>query len=142
MEKRGHIIVCGYGVVGENLVQHLGAKKSRIVIIESNPEKAERLRAEGYKVVEGDATKSSVLERAGIAKASAIAIVLDDDAKNMFSVITARDMRKDIYIVSRANDEFVKGKLADAGANYVVAPRITAAREIIKEIERTGRKDV
>ena len=141
MEKRGHIIVCGYGVVGENLVLHLGVKRSRIVIVENNHEKADALRAEGYRVVEGDATKSKVLEQAGIAKASAIAIVLDDDAKNMFSVITARDMRRDIYIASRANDEFVKGKLADAGANYVVAPRITAAREIIKEIEKTGRKN-
>lgn len=140
VKANGHIIVCGYGVVGENLISHLGVKRSRIVIVEHNPEKAEGLRAKGYRVVEGDATRSRVLKEAGIYKASAIAIVLDDDAKNLFTVITARDMRRDIYIASRANDEFVRGKLADAGANYVVAPRITAAREIIKEIDKSRGK--
>jgi voltage-gated potassium channel len=70
--------------------------------------------------------------------ARAIAIVLDDDAKNLFTVITARDMRKDVFIATRANDAFVREKLIEAGANRIVMPQITASKEIMKEISKKG----
>jgi voltage-gated potassium channel Kch len=133
-KTEGHVIVCGYGIVGSKIVEQLQESGVGFVVVETDPQKAERLRGAGYSVVLGDATRSSVLKEAGIEGAKAVAVVLDNDAKNLFAVITARDMRRDIFIATRANDEFVKEKLIEAGANHIVMPQVTASKEILKEI--------
>ncbi|MDE1865411.1 MAG: NAD-binding protein [Candidatus Micrarchaeota archaeon] len=138
MGKRaeGHVIVCGYGIVGTKIVEQLLEKGVAFIIIDTDAAKVEKLRDAGYNVMLGDATRASVLKEAGIEGAKAIAVVLDNDAKNLFTVITARDMRKDIFIATRANDAFVKEKLVEAGANQIVMPQITACNEIMKEISK------
>ena len=132
----GHVIVCGYGIVGSKIVEQLLEGGVSFVIVDTDTQKTEMLRGMGYNVVSGDATRSSVLREAGIEGARAVAAVLDNDAKNLFIVITARDMRKDIFIATRANDEFVREKLVEAGANQIVMPQITASKEIIREISK------
>jgi voltage-gated potassium channel Kch len=135
-KTEGHVIVCGYGIVGSKIVEQLLESGVGFVVVELDPHKAESLKGMGYNVVNGDATRSSVLREAGIEGARAVAAVLDNDAKNLFIVITARDMRRDIFIATRANDEFVREKLVEAGANQIVMPQITASKEIIREISK------
>jgi voltage-gated potassium channel len=135
-KSEGHVIVCGYGIVGSKVVEQLLEKGVGFIIVDTDAAKIEKLRTAGYNVMVGDATKASVLREAGIEGAKAIAVVLDNDAKNLFTVITARDMRKDIFIATRANDSFVKEKLVEAGANQIVMPQVTACKEIMKEIAR------
>lgn len=136
----GHVIVCGYGIVGQKIVEQFVEHNVSFVIVDIDMNKVESLKEMGYNTVLGDATRSSTLKSAGIESAKAVAAVLDDDAKNLFIVITARDLRKDIVIATRANDEFVREKLIEAGANHIVMPQITASREIIREIIRMRAK--
>lgn len=133
----GHVIVCGYGTVGQKVVDVLNEHNIRFVIIEKDPRKVEMLKEIGYTVVEGDATYSKILRNAGIETARAIAIVLDDDAKNLFTVLAAHDVNKKLFIASRANDEFVREKLIEAGADYIVMPQTTASKEIVNELFKT-----
>jgi voltage-gated potassium channel len=130
----GHVIVCGYGTVGEKIVDVLSGHNVSFTLIESDSKKCERAEALGYNVVEGDATQSKVLKSAGIAEAKAVAIALDNDAKNLFTVLTVRDLNKKLFIAARANDDFVREKLIEAGADYIVMPQRTASREIINEL--------
>ena len=132
----GHVIVCGYGLVGQKVVEVLVERNIRFVAIDTDPKKIELLRQLGVDAIEGDATHSKVLREAGIETARAIAIVLDDDAKNLFSVLTARDINKKVFISARANDEFVREKLIEAGADYVVMPQRVASKEILKELTK------
>ena len=61
---------------------------------------------------------------------------MDNDAKNLFCVLTARDISEKIYISTRANDQFIREKLLEAGANHVVLPNRSASREIVNEITK------
>ncbi len=133
--KSNRVIVCGYGVVGLHVVDDIINKGASVTVIEINAALSEKIREIGAKVVVGDATHSDVLKQANIEKADAIAILMDDDAKNLFAVITARDLNKKIFITTRANDEFVRSKLIDAGADYIVMPKLVASREILKQIK-------
>ncbi len=135
-EIDNHVIVCGYGVVGGKVVETLVSRDIKFVVIENDPKKVVRLNELGYTAIEGDATHSKVLRDAGIERARAIAICLDDDAKNLFAVLTARDINKKLFIAARANDEFVREKLIEAGADFIVMPQRAASAEIIKELER------
>ena len=133
-ELSDHVIVCGYGLVGEKIVEILQQHGIDIVVIDKDKEKVDSLIEKGVHALVGDATSSKVLRMAGVERARAIAVAMDDDAENLFAVITARDLRRDIFIATRANDEFVKEKLIEAGANHIVMPQVTASKEILREI--------
>ena len=72
----GHVIVCGYGVVGQKVVDVLVEHGIRFIVIEIDPKKVEHLKELGHSVIEGDATYSRVLKSAGVEEAKAIAVVL------------------------------------------------------------------
>lgn len=129
-----HVIVCGYGTVGQKVIDVLYEHGIRFVVIEIDPKKVEHLRDLGYSVIEGDATYPKTLKAAGIDNAKAIAVVIDDDAKNLFTVLAAHDINKRLFIAARANDEFVREKLIEAGADYIVMPQRTASKEILNEL--------
>lgn len=133
----GHVIVCGYGIVGQKLIEVLYEHNVPFVVIEIDIHKVEHLRGLGYNVIEGDATFSKTLKSAGIDSAKAVAVVMDDDAKNLFTVLAAHDINKKLFIAARANDEFVREKLIEAGADYIVMPQRTASKEIVSEILKT-----
>jgi voltage-gated potassium channel len=131
---KNHVIVCGYGAVGNKVVDILIENNVQFVIIEIDLPKAARVKELGHRVIEGDATLSKILREANIDSARAIAIVMDNDAKNLFSVLTARDLNKEIFIATRANDDFVREKLVEAGADYIVMPQKAASKEIVREL--------
>ena len=133
----GHVIICGYGVVGQKVAEVLIERNVHFAIIEMDPKKVEHLKEQGYNVIEGDATLSRVLKNAGIETAKAIAVVLDDDAKTLFTVLAAHDLNKRLFIAARANDEFVREKLVEVGADYIVMPQRTASKEIVSEIVKS-----
>ncbi len=129
-----HVIVCGYGIVGQRVVDMLVEEKVPFIVIEIDRQKSENVRQRGYDAITGDATKEKVLKDAGIKAAKAIAIVMDNDAKNLFAVLTAKDLNRDIFIATRANDDSVRQKLVEAGADYIVMPQKSASKEIADEI--------
>ncbi len=131
-----HIIVCGYGLVGEKVVDILMQHSIDVVIIDADKTKVDALNERGFHAMLGDATSSKVLKEAGIEKARAIAIAMDDDAKNLFAVITAKSLNDKIIIATRANDEFLKEKLKEAGAKFVATPNKSASDELFKELAK------
>lgn len=136
-EKRelfNHVVVCGYGIVGQRIIDVLKENGIDFVVIEIDEAKVKDLKEKGYRAIQGDATFSSVLKDAYVTTAKAIAVVMDNDAKNLFTVLTARDLNKTIFIATRANDEFLKEKLTEAGADYVIMPQKSASKEILKEL--------
>ncbi len=129
-----HTIVCGYGLVGERIVEILTEHKIKVVVIEADSKKAEMAAELGAKVVIGDATSSKILKQAGVERAKAIAVVMDDDAKNLFCVIAVKSMNRKIVIATRANDELIKDKFLDAGASFIAAPNKSTSDELFREI--------
>ena len=133
-ELEGHIIVCGYGLVGEKIVDVLLQHNLKFVVIELDAAKVGLLEQKGIRAIHGDATSSRALKQAGAERASAIAIAMDDDAKNLFAVITAKSLNDKIIIATRANDEFLRDKLREAGAGFVATPNKSASDELFREI--------
>jgi voltage-gated potassium channel len=135
-ELEDHIIVCGYGLVGEKTIDILLQHNLKIIVVELDKSKVDLLRARGIPTIQGDATSSKVLRTAGIERAKAIAIAMDDDAKNLFTVITAKSLNDKIIIATRANDDLLKEKLKEAGAGFVATPNKSASDELFKELTK------
>jgi voltage-gated potassium channel len=118
-----HVIICGYGRNGKQIVQELEASGQEYVLIENDPEVINEAISENCNnYLEGEATEDAVLVEAGISKAKALITTLPEDADNVFVVLTAREMNKNLLIISRASKDSSDKKLRMAGANNVVMP--------------------
>lgn len=118
-----HIIVCGFGRNGKQIVQELEGSNTEYVLIEKDPEVINEAIAQNCRnYIEGEATEDGILIEAGIMKAKAMITTLPEDADNVFVVLTAREMNKHLLIISRASKDSSDKKLRMAGANNVVMP--------------------
>lgn len=117
-----HVIVCGYGRVGEKAVMELQDHETDVVVIESNAELVKGLKKKGLHVLAGDATQDENLINAGLDRARAVITTLPNDAQNLYVVLSARERRKDVLIISRASQLNAVSKLRTAGAQNVIMP--------------------
>jgi len=121
-QLRGHYILCGAGRVGLRVVEELRKKGVDFVVIERDPQVAERLLAKGDLVLIGDATDEGVLEGANINTARSLIAAASSDAENVYIVLNAHGINPDLYIVARAIDQAAERQLRRAGASKVISP--------------------
>jgi voltage-gated potassium channel len=119
---KGHTIVCGYGRNGKQALIKLKKFNQNIVVIEQNSDLGILLENEGIMIVLGDATEDEILDKAGIENAKSLIVALPSDADNLFVVLSARQMNKEMTIISRASEESSYKKLKIAGADNVIMP--------------------
>lgn len=125
---KNHYVICGYGRMGKIVAAELKDKGVDFIVIDNNPDAFREVKNLLY--IEGDATRDECLLKAGVDRAKALVSVLSSDAENLFVVLSAREMNKDIFIVTRAIDESSHGKFNTAGADRVVSPYYTGGVRI------------
>jgi voltage-gated potassium channel len=126
MDKRiaalgGHVIVCGWGRVGRAIARELAAAGKGLVVVDNDPERIATIGSHLY--VHGDASDDDVLMKAGIERADGLIAAVSTDPANLFITLSARSLRPDLFIVSRAREESSQRKLERAGADRVVNPQ-------------------
>ncbi|PDZ06995.1 potassium channel protein [Bacillus cereus] len=130
-QLQNHIIVCGCGRVGLQVVHELQEKKIPFVVVDKDESILEK---EKLLYVHGDATEDEVLHHAGISKAAGLVAIVANDAENVFITLTARGLNDAIKIVARAEKPETEDKLKRAGANKVINPSSMAGIHIAKGI--------
>ncbi len=130
-QLQNHIIVCGCGRVGLQVVHELQEKKIPFVVGDKDESILEK---EKLLYVHGDATEDQVLHHAGISKAAGLVAIVANDAENVFITLTARGLNDAIKIVARAEKPETEDKLKRAGANKVINPSSMAGIHIAKGI--------
>ena len=131
-----HYIVCGYGRMGKHICKELLAKPVSVVVVDKHPGVVAAAQREGCIAIEGDATQDQVLLQAGIERAKGLVSVVNADAENLYIVLTARGLKKDLYIVARAGEEGSEQKLMRAGANRVSSPFLIGAMQVAQVLLR------
>jgi trk system potassium uptake protein TrkA len=102
-------VIVGFGRVGMRTARTLQSEGHEVVIVDNDPEKAKRVRAEGFEIVEGDGSREDTLETAGVKDADAIAALTGDLNTNFSACMIAKhhgcrtvlrideDYREEIY---------------------------------------------
>jgi voltage-gated potassium channel len=119
---KNHIIICGFGRNGKQAVKKLNAYGKPFVIIEKDKEVIDRYQDDNLPFIFGNANEDEILIEAGIEKASTLISALPNDADNLFVVLSARQINKQMRIISRASQETSYEKLKLAGADNVILP--------------------
>lgn len=136
-EFRGHVIVCGAGETGFNVVTELVKSGCEVVLIDTRGDRLAKCHEmTGVPIIEGDATEEDVLEQAGLARAAGLVIALPADKDNLVVTVTVRLSHPGIRIVSRAIDPKMGDKIMKAGANSIVCPNFIGGMRLASEIVR------
>lgn len=126
-----HIIVCGYGTKGRSAVTVMlgkGTERSKIVVIDSDPQAVEQANAAGLAAVAGDATTTAALEQAGVRTARSILVASDRDDATVLTTLTARELNTTATIVSAVREEENAHLLRQGGATSVISSSGAAGR--------------
>ena len=110
-----------------NFVEHT-TLLDLIVVVTEEVDYAEHLRSAGILVVDGDPTDDDTLMAAGVKRAQAIMVMLNQDAEGLLTVLTARNLNPALYITAATVEVELKRKMLRAGANSVLAPYEVAAQ--------------
>lgn len=123
-KQQNHVVVCGFGRNGEQAALTLKSHSVPFVVIEKDLEKITNFIEENFEIlyVIGDATLDETLVKASIKTARALITALPTDADNVFIVLSARSLKPDIQVISRASDANSLPKLKKAGADNVILP--------------------
>ena len=126
-KMQDHVIVIGYGRVGQSAAEALQDSSQKMVLIEKVEESAQAAIAKGLVVIQGDATDDEVLQEAGIVYARTLLVCTGDTRDNLFIVLSARGLNTDLRIIARSDVES-KAKMRRAGADRIVSPYQTGGK--------------
>ncbi|QSJ20949.1 potassium channel protein [Nostoc sp. UHCC 0702] len=125
-----HYIICGFSRTGRQIAKEFWAEGVPFVVIDSEVESVQRAQAEGYTVYQGDATLDDTLLKVGIERAICIVAALPSDAENLYTVLSAKTLNREIRAIARASTEEALQKLQRGGADAVVSPYITGGKRM------------
>ena len=137
-QLKDHYIVCGYGRMGREVCESLSENDVPYLVIEKETDKIEVLIEKNILFIHGDAANDEILEQAGIQVAKGLAAVVRSDAENVFITLSAKELNKNLYIVSRAIEEGAESKLRKAGAHRVVKPYELGGKRLVQLLLRPG----
>jgi Trk K+ transport system NAD-binding subunit len=129
----GRVVIIGSGRVGRATARALAVRGVECCLVDKIPE---RMAGAEHSVV-GNGTDRSVLDRAGIDAAPAVAVTTHDDDVNTFLTIYLRRLRPEIEIISRATFERNVSTMHRAGADFVMSYASMGAGTIFNYLERS-----
>lgn len=133
---KDHYIICGYGRIGKLLTEYLVQKYIDVVIIEKDENRMDAMNEDGVLYIIGEAASETTLKRAGIEEAKGLIAVVATDAENVFLVLLAKQLNKELFVVARTTEDSSKKTLMAAGANKVISHFDIGARRIAHAILR------
>jgi voltage-gated potassium channel len=128
----GHFIVCGDGRIGSIIVTELDRQGIPFVVIERDEDRMHTVMERGWLALAADASQEAVLEHAGIRRARGLIAAVGTDAENVYTVLTARVMQPDLFIIARVESDDAEHKLRRAGADRVISPYHIGASHIVQ----------
>lgn len=133
-ELQDHVIIVGFGPVGRRLAQVLHEAGLPFVVVELNPNSIAEAREAGFETLYGDATRSHILERAGLPRAKLCVVAINDSTAARRIVRVARQETPAVQILVRAHFLSELEMLRDAGADVVVPEELETSVYLFSQV--------
>jgi monovalent cation:H+ antiporter-2, CPA2 family len=128
MERlRGHVLICGYGRVGQSVGRFLDAEGISYVALDLDITRVREAWAAGLPVYYGESTERDMLEAVGLVSARMLLVSFDDFSATLKVLHHARALRPDLPVVVRTRDESHVDELLAAGATEVIPETLEAS---------------
>ena len=124
---RNHVIICGYGRIGQSVAHFLELEKIPYLALDMDPARVKEAHTAGEPVFYGDASEHDLLEAVGVRSAQLVVISHEDVASALKTLHHVRTDRPDLSVMVRTRDETHVMELRAAGATEVVAETLEAS---------------
>lgn len=133
-ELREHVVIAGFGRVGQLLAQVLEAQQVDWVALDNDAGVAAKFHPDGQPVFYGDASRPDMLRRLHIEGALAVVLTMDDSAAALAAAGAVREAAEAVPILARARDEHHAAQLRDAGATLVIPETLEAGLQLAQHV--------
>ena len=116
-----HYIICGSGELADVIIDKFIKEGLDFLVITDERADLDDYSHHDILVIEGQATEEEVLEKAGISRAKGLIAALPSEVDNIVTVLTARNLNKDIYIIANSTSKSGSQKLMKVGANKTMS---------------------
>ena len=116
----GHVVLCGFGRMGQGLAHFLRATGVDFVALDTDPALVKQAFEAGERVFYGDGTHRDILKAAGLRRARALVVTFDDGQVARRIVHLAHALAPGLPLLVRARDDSQMEALEQAGATRVV----------------------
>lgn len=132
--ERDHVIICGFGRVGQNIARVLEQTGFEYIALEVDPYRIRAGRQAGDPVIYGDAGQDKVLENVGVAHASCVVITFASPEVALRILRSVRGLRGDVPVLVRTQDDTKLEELQAAGATEVVPETFEASLMLLSHL--------
>jgi len=132
--EREHVILCGFGRVGQNVGRVLESQGFEYIALDLDPARIRAARQAGDPVMFGDSADEEMLAKAGIGCATAVVISFSDPATALAILRSVRRMHPDLPVLVRTADDTRLRELQDAGATDVVPETFEASLMLVSHV--------
>ncbi len=129
-DKNNHIVILGFGRVGQVIAEMCALQKLPYIVIDDDNMRISEARARGYPVFYGDATKTHVLRSVGVDRARAVVVAVSVAKHATRIVHTLRENWPNVSVFGRARDSEHAKKLVEAGVTASVPITLNASLEL------------
>ncbi len=133
LARREHVILCGFGRVGQNVARVLESQGFEYLAMDLDPARVVMARQAGDPVIYGDSADEDVLRGVGIDKASALVISFSDPSTALAIVHSVRRLNKTLPVLVRTQDDTRVEELKRAGATEVVPETFEASLMLVSQ---------
>jgi monovalent cation:H+ antiporter-2, CPA2 family len=131
---RDHVVICGFGRVGQNIARVLEQTGFEYIALDLDPYRIRVGREVGDPVMYGDAGQVKVLENVGVAHASCVVITFANPEVALRILRAVRELRVDVPILVRTQDDSRLEELQRAGATEVVPETFEASLMLLSHL--------
>jgi len=134
LAKREHVIICGFGRVGQNLARVLEQRGFEYIALDLDPFRVRDARQAGDPVVYGDAAEPEVLSALGLEHASVVVVSFDGAETALRIVRAVRRLRGDVPVLVRTEDDSRLDALQAAGATEIVPEIFETSLSLVSHV--------
>jgi len=129
-----HLILVGYGRDGQHLAWMLRPLQLPMLVIDLDPHRVLEAREAGLPTLLGDASRRAILEAAGIRRAKALVVLIDDRTAAERLVRLAHYLNPTLRIIARAGLLRDVDALREAGADLVVPEELETPLRLFSHV--------
>jgi CPA2 family monovalent cation:H+ antiporter-2 len=133
LAEREHVILCGFGRVGQNVGRVLDMHGFEFIALDLDPARVRAARQAGDSIIYGDSADADLLVRAGLMKAKAVVISFSDPNTSINILRSIRSVRADVPVLVRTADDMKLNELKEAGATEVVPETFEASLMLVSQ---------
>ncbi len=117
---RNHVIICGFGRVGQSVARMLKMEGIHFVAIDIDPVRVHESRNAGEPIIFGDASQKDILTSANLENAKLVLVTFDQVDKAKQVITQTRILAPNVEVIVRTRRDYQLESLYSAGANQVV----------------------